>query len=210
MIYDKSKYRKIDWKHFMMFHWIINPGLMINELILGQRVPKVMLQERSREKPWIERFKVPCPHCETIHDGRTWSTHNNTGFKNWFGLYCPTCGGIIPCLWNIGSLVLLIATAPVWYGFKDRWRKNWLAKQPARFSNLDLSSPRRFKYDWVLQGMIWGFLMFLLNDITELANESVNLKKLAAGFVWWIFWGVFGFGWVMHLMTKTIIKKRAS
>ena len=25
-----------------MLHWIINPGLVINELLLGQRVPKII------------------------------------------------------------------------------------------------------------------------------------------------------------------------
>ena len=118
MNYDKTKYRKIDWKHFMMFHWIINPGLMINELIFGQRVPMVMLMERNTKKAWAERFKVPCPHCNNIHDNRTWNLTNKTMFKNWFGLYCPACSGVIPCLMNIGTFVVLAVSSPIWYWFR--------------------------------------------------------------------------------------------
>jgi hypothetical protein len=54
-----------------MLHWILNPGLAINELILGQRVPKVRLEDKTIDKPRIERVLIPCPHCETLHDGRT-------------------------------------------------------------------------------------------------------------------------------------------
>ena len=103
MKYDSKKWKVYTWKNWMMIHWMINPGLVINELILGQRVPKVTLEDKESNKPRIERSYVPCPHCEKLHDSRTWSTQNNTGFKNWFGLYCNNCGKIIPCLINIFS-----------------------------------------------------------------------------------------------------------
>jgi hypothetical protein len=35
MNYDKKKYKIWDWKSPVILHWIINPGLVINELILG-------------------------------------------------------------------------------------------------------------------------------------------------------------------------------
>lgn len=38
----------------MMLHWILNPGLAINELILGQRVPKVSLEDKSVDKPELK------------------------------------------------------------------------------------------------------------------------------------------------------------
>ena len=85
---------------------MLNPGLAINELILGQRVPKIMLIDQISDKPFMERTYVPCPHCDTYHDGRTWSQQNNTAFKNWFGLYCPNCGDIIPCIRNWTSALI--------------------------------------------------------------------------------------------------------
>ena len=45
MEFDKEKYKVYTWKNWMMLHWILNPGLAINELILGQRVPKVSLED---------------------------------------------------------------------------------------------------------------------------------------------------------------------
>ncbi len=47
MKYDKKKYKIWNWKSPVILHWIINPGLVINELILGQTIPKVMLIERE-------------------------------------------------------------------------------------------------------------------------------------------------------------------
>lgn len=47
MQYDKTKYKLWSWKHPMVLHWIINPGLVINELLFGQRVPKIMLEEKG-------------------------------------------------------------------------------------------------------------------------------------------------------------------
>ena len=207
MNYDKNKYRKIDWKHIMMLHWVINPGIMFNELALGQRVPRVMLQERSREKPWIERFKVPCPHCETIHDGRTWSIHNKTAFKNWFGLYCSACGGVIPCLWNIGSFLALAVTAPVWYWFKRPLCEKWLRNQPARYANLNLSQSGLPKYTWVKQGIFFGLFMFIVNDLVDQMSEQLNYKKLAIGFIVWMLCGLL-FGLMMRATTSLMFGKK--
>lgn len=202
MNYDKTKYRKIDWKHFMMLHWIINPGLMINELILGQRTPKVMLMERAKDKSWADRAKIPCPHCEAIHDGKTWSPQNKTAFKNWFGLYCPNCGGIIPCLMNIGTFLVLLVTAPIWYWFKDSQKKKWLAKQPARYENLDLQTPTIKKNVWWKQGLSWGAMMFIFMSFFSYAEgEPLTTKRLIISAVTWTIGGLI-FGLAMRGMTK--------
>ena len=44
MEFNKEKYKIYTWKNWMVLHWILNPGLAINELILGQRVPKISLR----------------------------------------------------------------------------------------------------------------------------------------------------------------------
>lgn len=59
----KNKCKVYTWKHWMILHYILNPGLAINELILGQRVPKITPEDKSSEKPRVERSYVPCPHC---------------------------------------------------------------------------------------------------------------------------------------------------
>ncbi len=59
MNYDKKKYEIWDWKSPVVLHWIINPGLVINELILGQTIPKIMLIEREGNKPFYQRSLIP-------------------------------------------------------------------------------------------------------------------------------------------------------
>lgn len=211
MNYDKNKYRKIDWKHFMMFHWIINPGLMINELIFGQRVPKVMLMERNSKKAWVERSVVPCPHCNTIHDSKTWNLNNKTAFRNWFGLYCPACGGVIPCLMNIGTFVVLTVTSPIWYWFRKPLYNKWLAKQPERYKNLDLTTPDFNRKTWWQQGLGWGMWMFVAMTLFNTAmGEEYTIQKLLFHFVWWMIAGLI-FGLIMKgIMPKPAKKQGAS
>lgn len=57
MEYDKTKYKIWTWNNPVMLHWIINPGLAINELLLGQRVPKTMLIEKDSLKSLQEKRK---------------------------------------------------------------------------------------------------------------------------------------------------------
>ena len=40
MDFDTNKYKVWKLPHPMLIHWVLNPGLAFNELILGQRVPK--------------------------------------------------------------------------------------------------------------------------------------------------------------------------
>lgn len=62
------------WKlpHPMLLHWVLNPGLCINEVLLGQRVPKVTLIDKTSDAPLVERSYVECPHCQTLHNGQLW------------------------------------------------------------------------------------------------------------------------------------------
>jgi hypothetical protein len=161
---DKNKYKIYTWKNWIVLHYIINPGLAFNELILGQRIPKVSLEDLTSEEPFLERSYVPCPRCETIHDGRTWSTQNGTAFKNWFGLYCPNCGEIIPCLMNLTTLLILTITFPLWGWFRKSLKQRWLEKQPDRYKEIDINqveNPFEGK-GWIKEGLSWGFLTSIL------------------------------------------------
>lgn len=198
MEYNSEKYKVYSWKNVMMLHWIINPGLAINELVLGQRVPKVSLVDTTSNKPRIERGFVPCPHCNTLHDSRTWSTQNGTAFKNWFGLYCPACAQVIPCLINATSLIILTLTFPVWGWFKNELKRRWLNKQPDRFKNLDLNSiPNPYeKNGWIKQGLSWGLFMFLVMTFLFplFSGEEITWKSVLSAIPTWIIGGlIFGY-----------------
>lgn len=186
-----------------MLHWILNPGLAINELIFGQRVPKVALIEKGSSKSLQERTIVPCPHCGTLHAGVKWSTKYNA-FKNWFGLYCDHCGKIIPCLTNLTSLLLLGISFPIWVWFKAHWKKVWLNHQPARYRNLDLNSvPSPFEgYGWIKQGLFWGLFMYVFMTFLFplLFKDTITLSKALFGIPFWILGGLL-YGYVVKCTT---------
>lgn len=206
MEYDNKKWKIYTRKNWMMIHWMINPALAINELILGQRVPKISLEDKQSDKPRIERTYIPCPHCEELHDSRTWSAENNTAFKNWFGLYCPNCGKIIPCLMNIFSLIILAITFPLWGWFKDSLKNNWLKKQPKRFADID-STNFSNSYEgsgWLKQGLSFGIIMYFFMTILFpiILKEEITQENLLIGIPINLIGGLV-FGYAMKLfMTK--------
>ncbi len=167
----------------MMLHWIINPGLVVNELIFGQRVPKIMLLEKDLKNYYVGRNFIPCPHCNTIHPELKWSAQNGTAFNNWFGLYCDHCGKIIPCLRNLTSLVILAATFPVWYWFKDRWKEKWLKTQKEKFSKpLKLTIPN---VKWWTIGLRFALGYFILDRLFDylILQEDFIWKKIVGHIV---------------------------
>ncbi|MCX8020478.1 MAG: hypothetical protein N2747_08305 [Chitinophagaceae bacterium] len=186
-----------------MLHWIINPGFIINELLLGQRLPEIMLIEKDESKILTKKTIIPCPHCGTLHLGLKWSTRNNA-FRNWFGLYCDNCGKTIPCLINLTTLVFLGLTFPVWIWFKEKWKKNWLHKQPDRYKNLDLEHvPHPFEgYGWVKQGLLFGLYMyvFMILIFPLIEGEEITLRKILLGIPLWTIGGLI-FGYLMKLIS---------
>jgi hypothetical protein len=177
MEYDKQKYKVKNWKSFTFLHWIVNPGLAFNELVLGQRIPKRMLIDKTSDKPLMERTYVPCPHCDTLHDGRTWSTENGTAFKNWFGYYCPDCGNIIPCLHNGLAYLLLAITYPLWGWFSDELKQQWLDKQPERYQDNELQYPSYADTSWVTLGLVFGGMIFVFTAGIQLISGSEQLME---------------------------------
>ena len=209
MNYDKIKYKVWTWKNPMMLHWIINPGIAFNELVLGQRVPKVTLIERDSAKTLAERTFIPCPHCGKLHSGLQWTPQNKTAFKNWFGLYCERCGKIIPCLTNVTSYVILGLTFPVWFLFKNKWKVKWFKEQKIRFSkplNLTYSEP---KFQWMSLGLSVGFFMFVFMEVLFplIKGESLTQKGLLIGILIWAFAGLYS-GFSMKMINiKRKLKK---
>ena len=213
MNFDKKKYKIYTWKNWMMLHWILNPGLIVNELILGQRVPKITLEDKISDKPRLERSFVPCPHCETLHDARTWSTHNGTAFKNWFGLYCTNCGKTIPCLLNIFSFILLLVTFPLWGWFRKGLKRLWLQNQPKRFTHIDIeNTPNPFNNkSWIHTGLSWGAIMFVMMTLIfpYLDHSEIRVKSILLGVVVWSLAGLL-FGYIMKVFFQAIGNNKAS
>ena len=190
MNYDETKYKISTWKNPAMLHWIINPGLAVNELIIGQRVPKIMLVEKDSEKTLAEKTFIPCPHCNKLHSGLKWTPQNNTSAGNWFGLYCDNCEKIIPCLTNLTSYILLGLTFPIWYWFKDKLEAKWLAEQKIKFSKpLSLTAP---EFKWWYIGLRWGVFMFIFMTILIplIDGEGISQRKILIGIPLWTISGL--------------------
>lgn len=202
MQYDKNRYKIWALPHPLILFWILHPVAIINELIMGQRFPKVMLIDEESHGPFAERTYIPCPHCETLNDGRIWGKGN--AFGHWFGLVCPNCHQIIPCLWSISSYVVLAVTYPLWYLPARFFRDRWIEKEKARLAKV-LERPLIQGVEWYLIGIyFWGgFMWLIMAFIPEVWNvlngEEWDLRTL---FVFDLpFWLVGGFCWglCMHI-----------
>lgn len=202
MEFDKEKYKIYTWKNWMMLHSILNPGIAFNELVFGQRCPRIILEDKTIHKPRFERTFFPCPHCNTLHDARTWSIKNGTAFRNWFGLYCKTCGNIIPCLINALSFLILTITFPIWGWFRNRLRAKWLEKQPKRYANIDIEfTPNPFgQKTWIKNGLSFGAIMFVILSVgfPILTGQEITSKTLLSGLLIWTVGGLV-FGYIMKL-----------
>jgi len=200
MKYDKEKYKIWNWKSPVILHWIINPGLVINELILGQTIPKVMLIEREGKKPFYQRSLIPCPHCGTMHNGLKWSSQNKTAFKNWFGYYCDNCKEIIPIQRNLISLIILTLTFPIWGWFRKTLKQNWLAKQSDRYKNINLEIPEKKNptKNWLKSGLFFGLFMYISMIIIFplIKGEEITQRNLLIGLPFWLIGGL-GWGYMM-------------
>ena len=133
MQYDKNRFKVLALPHPFILFWVLCPVFIFDELIFGQRLPKVALIDKKSDKPERGRY-IPCPHCETLHDGRLWAKRE--GFGHWFGLVCPSCHEIIPCLWNIFSLAILAMTFPLWYFPARFFRQRWFEKEKERLAKV--------------------------------------------------------------------------
>jgi len=93
------------WKHWINLHWLLNPGLAINELLLGQRIPRNM--QRCRQ---CETWYVDCASCQISIDTARWSRRE--AFFRWGGLTCPDCAGPIPSQRNALAWILELPFRP--------------------------------------------------------------------------------------------------
>lgn len=141
-----------------------------------------------------ERSYVPCPHCQTIHDASTWPIQNGSAFKSWFGLYCPQCGGVIPCLMNAMSYIILVLTVPFWHWLSKSLRATWLKKQPKRFKSIGTKSVKNpYKgYDRLRSGLAFGLIMFALMIFLFpfIIGEKISWKSVSIYLPSWLIAGL--------------------
>ena len=197
MQYDESRFKIWAAPHPLVLHWLLNPGAIFCELILGLRTPKVILIDKESDKPLLERSYIPCPHCETLNDARLWGKGN--AFGHWFGLVCPSCHQIIPCLWNIFSFAIVAITFPLWYFPARFFRQRWLEKEKGRLTNvLERPMIQAKSINWLLRGIfIFGGLMWLMNGVLPQMWQVLNGKEwdLITTFVALPIWLMSGFAW---------------
>ncbi len=106
------EFRTWRWYHPLLLHWLINPGLAVNELLIGTRIPATtFLCQQCFDWTNAQGQYVECPHCRCFHRAEIWKSN----FMNWLGLVCPDCGQFIPCLLNLTSAAILFVTCPLWW-----------------------------------------------------------------------------------------------
>lgn len=201
MQYDKNRFEIWALPHPLILFYIVFPGAIVNELIFGQRLPKVMLIDKESDKPWMERTYVPCPHCETLNDGRLWTKWNS--FGHWFGYVCPSCYQTIPCLWNIFSLAVLAMTYPLWYFPARFFRQKWLELEKQRLANI-LKRPliQAKSINWLLRGVFYlGGFMWLVLEVLPQVWGVMNGEEwdLLMMFIALPIWLTTGFAWGLFM-----------
>lgn len=175
-----DRFKVIELPAPSLVHWILNPGLAINELALGQRIATRTLVDQKAEGPLFERTYLECKACGALHPSRLWA---KSAVGNWFGLICPKCEVKIPTLLNAFSFILLIPTSPVWYPLKLAFEKKLHSRQLARLRSDEtpiatgkpLSLPRGLAVGGVWAAVMFIFFAFVMSPIT---GVSLTLEKL--------------------------------
>ncbi len=108
----QTKHKRQGPHSFVNWHWRLNPGLAINETLLGQRVPAHVFTCETCDKDVPHRSWLHCPECGTFHNNMLWARAN--AFAHWMGLRCPECGGKIPSVRNLLALLIELFSAPLW------------------------------------------------------------------------------------------------
>jgi hypothetical protein len=189
--------------HPLMLHMQINPGLAINELMLGQASPSRIVIHPNDGRPLADRQSIDCPHCMARHSSHLW---RKSGFGNWYGLYCPQCEGKIPRLFNALSALVMILTWPIWRPFKNQiepvLKRRQLAKLRNPSSTATITKSRR--HAGLKMGLMWGAIMFAIFSFRLWFKGEMTLNGLLGNLLAWGSGGaLFGFAmWFFMLRTK--------
>lgn len=203
MDYDRDRYDAWTWKHPLILHWVLNPGLVFNELVLGQRIPRLTLIDTQSEAPMADRQYIPCPHCQAMNPA---SVYSKAPMGNYAGLVCPECGEEIPTVKNALTWLLLMASWPLWAPFKRYMAPDMLAKQRAKLLHQTpaaAQSRSQTTVSGLLLGVIFGLLMGLFFFVKSMLDGGGFGAALTSSAIGGAFAGVF-FGVTMKLfLTRT-------
>ncbi|WP_439635012.1 hypothetical protein [Oceanicaulis sp.] len=208
MDYDRDRYDAWTWKHPLILHWVLNPGLAINELVLGQRIPRLTLIDTQSEAPLVDRQYIPCPHCQALNPA---VVYKNARFGNYAGLVCPECGEEIPTVKNALTWLLLMISWPLWAPFKRRVAPAMLAKQRAKMLHQtpdDARAPSQSKVSGLKLGAFFGLFMGLFFFATAMLGGGGFGAALTSSAIGGALGGVF-FGVTMKLFL-TVAGRRAA
>ena len=102
------------WWKIGIIHFACNPGLCINELLLGQRIPKNLHLCKTCNAPFNkEKQYVKCVHCNTMIN--SYILCGKFGLARHFGVFCPSCEKPLPVYINIFTWLFYALTYPIWY-----------------------------------------------------------------------------------------------
>ena len=197
MDFDRDRYTVWTWKHPLMLHWILNPGLAINELVLGQRVPAVTLLDRTSSRPLVERQYVPCPTCGAHNHGLVYA---KVAMGNYAGLVCAECGAPIPMMKNALTWLILLVTWPLWKPLERRFGPGLRARQFAKLqANKGDIAPLLKRVSGVRMGLFFGSAMVVVYGVMRLldgdpwgaAIPSALVSGLLAGVLFGVFMKIF-------------------
>lgn len=217
------------WHKFACFHYVLNPGLAVNELVLGQRLPMRTLVCKACDLPLHERSYVPCTECGVLHGLEIQRQYFM--FGNYFGLYCPSCNKEIPCTRNLTARVITGVTTPILSipikASKEKWLEKRKRKLLERKDDLAIKKVDP-KLSYVKMGTQYGLFMFLFfmiplaysfftNGMGITTFISLSLFSLA---IWSLAGLAFGYSmrWFMekrgdkqmHLNLKEITNRKSS
>ncbi len=189
---DMSRYKELKLPSLLLVHYVLNPGLAFNELILGQRVPKLTLIDKQSTDIYANRQYIQCPHCQTLHSSRRWGKGN--AFFHYDGLYCPECGVKIPTLLNVFSMILLVILFPVWKPLQlvlgERYRK-WELSRLAKTEYAEHTPSKGVS--GIKLGLFFGGAMSLVfiaqNGLMAGLNKHTVFTGLIAGALAGLFFG---------------------
>jgi hypothetical protein len=195
--YDRERYKAWKLPNPWLVHWVINPGLAFNELVLGQRLPAFSLIERDRQKALKDRESiVPCPSCGAMNDG---ALYGETALGNYAGLSCVECGAKIPALKNVFTWLILMVTWPLWKPFELRLGPGLLARQQATLQAAKAKGlPEEAEVSGLRMGLFFGVFMGLFFLAQRLLYGADLQSALIVASVSAVFCGVF-FGVAMKI-----------
>lgn len=193
------------------WHWLLNPSVAFVELLFGQRIPARTFVCKSCPLPLPQRSYEYCPECFSFHRSEIWSGDHAIG--HWLGVFCPTCGGKIPCLWNSTSRFLLAITAPIWWLPFKLFEKPWIRAEQQRAKQAVISGKGYEPLDYGVLGTWFGVFaniicsIYLISPLTYILDFWIILYLV----VWTATLGLLAWlpaGWLFALAMRNLLEKR--